>query len=153
MKSLQTGSPRRLEDGTKMVQRLEGSWLQRTEGSVTVHTAAQESQSAGNKTEQAREEGDASDREQQRNSCPSQTTSVRFGQGIGHLPVSITWVGPCWRREDVNRASRSCLMRRVRDGRVGGESETEHGRGQTITRSIEGDIQTEKYRGYRDYLY
>ena len=25
--------------------------------------------------------------------------------------------------------------------------------GQTITRSIEDDIQTEEYRGYRDYLY
>ena len=50
-------------------------------------------------------------------------------------------------------ASRSYLMRRVRGGQVGGESETEHGRGQTITSSIEGDIQTEKYRGYRDYLY
>ena len=28
-----------------------------------------------------------------------------------------------------------------------------HGQGQTIMRSIEGDIQTEEYRGYRDYLY
>ena len=44
-------------------------------------------------------------------------------------------------------------MRRVRVGPVGGESEMEHGRGQTITRSIEDDIQTEGYRGYRDYLY
>ena len=44
-------------------------------------------------------------------------------------------------------------MRRVRGGPVGGESETRHGRGQTITRSIEDDIQTEEYRGYRDYLY
>ena len=44
-------------------------------------------------------------------------------------------------------------MRRVRGGRVGGESEMGHGRGQTIMRSIEGDIQTEEYRGYRDYLY
>ena len=44
-------------------------------------------------------------------------------------------------------------MRRVRGGRVGGESETGHGQGQTITRSIEGDIQTKEYRGYRDYLY
>ena len=34
-----------------------------------------------------------------------------------------------------------------------GKSETGHGRGQTITRSIEDDIQTEEYRGYRDYLY
>ena len=34
-----------------------------------------------------------------------------------------------------------------------GESEMGHGRGQTITRSIEDDIQTEEYRGYRDYLY
>ena len=39
-------------------------------------------------------------------------------------------------------ASRSCLMRRVRGGRVGGESETGHGQGQTIMRSIEGDYQT-----------
>ena len=30
-------------------------------------------------------------------------------------------------------------MRRVRGGRVGGESETGHGRGQTIMRSIKGD--------------
>ena len=44
-------------------------------------------------------------------------------------------------------------MRRVRGGRVGGESETGHGQGQTITRSIEGDIQTKEYREYRDYLY
>ena len=50
-------------------------------------------------------------------------------------------------------ALRSCLMRRVRGGRVGGESETGHGQGQTITRSIEGDIQTKEYREYRDYLY
>ena len=34
-------------------------------------------------------------------------------------------------------------MRRVRGGRVEGESETGHGWGQTITRSIEGDYQTE----------
>ena len=44
-------------------------------------------------------------------------------------------------------------MRRVRGGPVGGESEKEHGRGQTIMRSIEDDIQTEEYRGYRGYLY
>ena len=57
---------------------------------MAVHTAVRESRSTGNKTEQAREEGNTSDREQQRNSCPSQTTSVGFGQGIGHLPVSVT---------------------------------------------------------------
>ena len=34
-----------------------------------------------------------------------------------------------------------------------GESEMGHRWGQTITRSIEDDIQTEGYRGYRDYLY
>ena len=28
-----------------------------------------------------------------------------------------------------------------------------HGWGQTITKSIEGDIQNEEYKGYRDYLY
>ena len=50
-------------------------------------------------------------------------------------------------------ASRSCLMRRVRDGQVGDESETGHGQGQTITRSIEDDILTKEYRKYRDYLY
>ena len=44
-------------------------------------------------------------------------------------------------------------MRRVRGEPVGGESETGHGQGQTIMRSIEDDIQTEEYRGYRDYLY
>ena len=44
-------------------------------------------------------------------------------------------------------------MRRVRGRQVGGELETGHGQGQTITRSIESDIQTEEYRGYRDYLY
>ena len=44
-------------------------------------------------------------------------------------------------------------MRRVRGGPVEGESETGHGWGQTIMRSIEDDIQTEEYRGYRDYLY
>ena len=43
-------------------------------------------------------------------------------------------------------------MRRVRGGRVEGESETGHGWGQTIM-SIENDIQTEEYRGHRDYLY
>ena len=57
---------------------------------MAVHTTAWESQSAGNKTEQAREEGDAPDREQQRDSCPSWTTSIRFGQGVGHLPVFVT---------------------------------------------------------------
>ena len=31
-----------------------------------------------------------------------QTTSVRFRQGVGHLPVSITWVRPCRRHEDVD---------------------------------------------------
>ena len=44
-------------------------------------------------------------------------------------------------------------MRGVRGGPVGGESEMGHGRGQTITRSIEVDYQTEEYRGYRGYLY
>ena len=44
-------------------------------------------------------------------------------------------------------------MRRVRGGPVRGKSEKGHGWGQTITRSIEDDIQTEEYRGYRDYLY
>ena len=57
---------------------------------MAVHTAVQESRSAGDKTEQAREEGDAPDREQQRDSCPSRATSVGFRQGVGHLPVSIT---------------------------------------------------------------
>ena len=40
-------------------------------------------------------------------------------------------------------------MRRVRGRPVGGKSETGHGRGQTIMRSIEDDIQTEEYRGFR----
>ena len=31
-----------------------------------------------------------------------QMTSIGFRQGIGHLPVSITWVGPCQRWEDVD---------------------------------------------------
>ena len=44
-------------------------------------------------------------------------------------------------------------MRRVRGGPVESESEMGHGWGQTITRSIEDDIQTKEYRGYRDYLY
>ena len=57
---------------------------------MAVHTAAWESQSAGIKTEQAQEEGDMPDQEQQRDSCPSQATSVRFRQGVGHLPVSVT---------------------------------------------------------------
>ena len=35
-------------------------------------------------------------------------------------------------------------MRRVRGGPVEGESETGHGRGQTITRSIEDVIQTKE---------
>ena len=39
-------------------------------------------------------------------------------------------------------------MRRVRGGPVGGKSEKGHGRGQTITRSIEVDIQTKEYKGY-----
>ena len=39
-------------------------------------------------------------------------------------------------------------MRRARGRQVGGESDTGHGQGQTITRSIEGDIQTKEYRGY-----
>ena len=148
-----TGSPHWLGDGTEMVRRSEGSWLQRTESSVAAHNAARESWSAGNKTEQAQEEGDTPNREQQRDSCPSRATSVGFGPGVGHLPVSVTWVGPCRRWEDVDGALRLCLMRRVRGGWVGGKSETGHGWGQTITRSIEGDIQTEEYRRYRDYLY
>ena len=41
------------------------------------------------------------------------------------------------------RALTSCLMRRVRGGRVEGESDTGHGWGLTITRSIEGVYQTE----------
>ena len=57
---------------------------------MAAHTAARESWSAGNKTEQAREEGDVPNQEQQRDSCPSQATSVEFGQGVGHLPVSVT---------------------------------------------------------------
>ena len=57
---------------------------------MATHTAVRESRSAGNKTEQAREEGDAPDWEQQRDNYPSQATSVRFGQGVGHLPVSVT---------------------------------------------------------------
>ena len=44
-------------------------------------------------------------------------------------------------------------MRRVKGGQVWGKSETRHGQGQTIMRSIEGDIQTEEYREHRDYLY
>ena len=66
------------------------SQLQCTESSVAAYTAARESRSAGNKTEHAREEGNTPDREQQRNSCPSRATSVGFGQGVGHLPVSVT---------------------------------------------------------------
>ena len=31
------------------------------------------------------------------------TTSVGFGQGVGHLPMSITRVRPCQRWEDVDR--------------------------------------------------
>ena len=69
---------------------------------MAAHTAAWESRSAGIKTEQAREEGDVPDQEQQRDNCPSRATSVRFGQGVGHLPVSVTRVGPCRRREDVD---------------------------------------------------
>ena len=57
---------------------------------MAVHTAAQESRSAGNKTKQAREEGDVPNREQQRDSCLSWATSVGFRQGVGHLPVSVT---------------------------------------------------------------
>ena len=33
------------------------------------------------------------------------------------------------------------------------ESEMGHGQGQTIMRSIKGDIQTKKYREYENYLY
>ena len=89
---------------TEVVRRSGRSWLQRTKSSVAVHTAARESRSAGNKTEQAQGEGDTPDQEQQRNSCPSRTTSVGFRQGVGHLSVSVTWVGPCRRREDVDRS-------------------------------------------------
>ena len=89
-KIVTTGSPRRSGQRTEVVRRSERSRLQRTESSVAAHTAARESRSAGIKTEQAREEGDAPDREQQRDSCRSWATSVGFGQGVGHLPVSIT---------------------------------------------------------------
>ena len=57
---------------------------------MAAHTAAWESRSAGNKIEQAQEEGDVPDREQQRDSCLSRATSVGLGQGVGHLPVSVT---------------------------------------------------------------
>ena len=57
---------------------------------MAAHTAVWESRSAGNKTKQAQEEGDVPDQEQQRDSCPSWTTSVGFGQGVVHLPVSVT---------------------------------------------------------------
>ena len=57
---------------------------------MAAHTAVRESRSAGNKTEQAQEEGDVPNQEQQRDSCPSRATSVRVGQGIGHLPESVT---------------------------------------------------------------
>ena len=59
------------QDRTEMIGRSERSWLQHTESLVAAHTAAQKSQSAGSKTEQAQEEGDASNQEQQRNSCLS----------------------------------------------------------------------------------
>ena len=118
-----TSSPHWLGTEQRTVQRSGGSWLQRTKSSVAVHTAAQESRSIGNKTKQAQEEGDVSDWEQQRNSCPSQMTSVGFGQGIGHLPVSITWVGPCQRWEDVDGSIKVVLdeegQRWASWGRVG----------------------------------
>ena len=38
-----------------------------------------------------------------------QTTSIGFRQGVGHLSVSITWVGPCWRWEDVDRGIKVML--------------------------------------------
>ena len=67
-----------------MVRRSERSRLQRTESSVAAHTAARESQSAGNKTEQAREEGDVPDWEQQRDSLmegEAQCTGTRGKEG------------------------------------------------------------------------
>ena len=48
-----------------------------TESSVAVHTAVWESQSTGSKTEQSV-------------AAQVQTTFVGFGEGIGHLLVSIT---------------------------------------------------------------
>ena len=137
-----TSSPCRSGQRTETVQRSKGSWLQRTKSSVAAHTAAWESQSAGIRTEQAREEGDASNWEQQRKSCSSQTTSVGFGQGVGHLPVSITWVGRCRRWEDVDGSIEVVLDEEGQGWVSWGKSETGHGQGQTITRSIEGDYQT-----------
>ena len=129
-----TGSPRRSGRRTEGVRRSKRSWLQCTKSSVAAHTAARESRSAGNKTEQAREEGDAPDGEQQRDSCLSWATSVRFRQGVGHLPVSVTWVGPCWRREDVDgsiqvvldeEGQRWASWGRVRDGTWTGSDHNE----------------------------
>ena len=129
-----TGSPRRSGRRTEVVQGSERSWLQHTESSVAAYTAARESRSAGNKTEQAREEGDVPDREQQRDSCPSRATSVGFGQGVGHLPVSVTWVGPCRRWEDVDggievvldeEGQRWASWGRVRDGTWTGSDHNE----------------------------
>ena len=151
--TVMTGSPHQSGRRTEVVWRLERSWLQRTESLVAAHTAVQESRSAGNKTEWAREEGDAPDQEQQKNSCLSRTTAIGFRQGVGHLPVSVTWVGPCRRQEDVDRSIKVVLDEEGQRWASWGESEMGHGRGQTITRSIEDDSQTEEYRGYRDYLY
>ena len=104
-----TSSPCQLGTEQRMVRRSERSWLQHTKSLVAAHTAVRESQSAGNKTEQTQKEGNMSDWEQQRNSCLSWTTSVGFGQGVGHLPVSVIWVGPCQRREDVDRSIKVVL--------------------------------------------
>ena len=100
--TVMTSSPHQSGTEQRTVRRSEGFWLQHTKSSVAAHTAARERQSAGNKTEQTQEEGDTPDWEQQRGSYPSWATSVGFGQGVGHLPVSITWVGPCQRRGDVD---------------------------------------------------
>ena len=64
-------------------------WL-RTPLRTPLRGKAEAQGSRPSKPEQAREEGDVPDREQQRDSCPSRATSVGFGQGIGHLPVSVT---------------------------------------------------------------
>ena len=119
---------------------------------MAAHTAAQESQSAGRKTKQAREEGNASNQEQQRYSCPS-ADNFCWVWARHWTPSCVCYMSQALlKARGCRRGHRGhTLMRRVRGGQVGGESEMRYGQGQTIMRSIKGDIQTKEYRDYRDY--
>ena len=76
-----------------------------------------------------------------RNSCNRQPQSTRNWLRFSSVASLLS----VWQLD-----FKTLLMRRVRGGQVGGESETGHGWGQTITRSIEAALKTLPSRGTED---